>query len=298
MAKGKSGGGAKSAPKSEAVQAAQVVAKAAARPVPPQAKKAEAAEVKKQKSQTDAKNKAQESRDASRSSGRNSPKSKTNPSPGAIVTPKTGTQTPQNRSGGPSDNPESYSGGQEEFIEVNPVMDMVPPPIDFGPPQIEIVKTPTRNVTNISSLVPQFDAQYIQKILFENLSAIELSKVERHDTIEGINQRYSIISNLSEIRKKYEATKQLTIMDKFKPLTSIFTIDIENKIPQEDYIALQDLNATYKYLDENNGLIDREKGYWYIDTNGDLVIDLINIEKNQQIEVLIDTNGTIYKVES
>jgi hypothetical protein len=33
-------------------------------------------------------------------------------------------------------------------------------------------------------------------------------------------------------------------------------------------------------------------------TNGDLVIELINLEKNQQVEVLIDTNGTIYKVES
>jgi hypothetical protein len=29
-----------------------------------------------------------------------------------------------------------------------------------------------------------------------------------------------------------------------------------------------------------------------------LVIELINLERNQQVEVLIDTNGTIYKVES
>lgn len=159
------------------------------------------------------------------------------------------------------------------------------------------VRTPTRNVTDISSLVPQFDVEQIQKILFENLSAVELSKVERHDTIEGINQRYSIISNLSEIRKKYEATKQLTIMDKFKPLTSIYTINIQDKIPQEDYLALESLNLSYQYFDENNQLINREKGYYYIDTNGDLVIELINLERNQQVEVLIDTNGTIYKVE-
>jgi hypothetical protein len=161
------------------------------------------------------------------------------------------------------------------------------------------VKTPTRNITDIASLVPQYDAEYIQQILFENLSAIELSRVERHDTIEGINQRYSIISNLSEIRKKYEATKQLTIMDKFKPLTSIYTINIQDKIPQEDYLRLQDLNAEYQYLDESGDeIISREKGYYYFDNNGDLVIDLINIEKNQQVEILIDTNGTIYRVES
>ena len=173
------------------------------------------------------------------------------------------------------------------------------------------VKTPTRNITDIASLVPQYDAEYIQQILFENLSAIELSRVERHDTIEGIDQKYSIISNLSEIRKKYEATKQLTIMDKFKPLTSIYTINIQDKIPQEDYLILQDLvpkkgyttleglTSTYQYVDETgNEVVTRIKGHYYIDSNGDLVINLINLERNQQVEISIDTNGTIYRVES
>ena len=160
------------------------------------------------------------------------------------------------------------------------------------------VKTPTRNVTDIASLVPQYDVEEIQQLLFENLSAIELSKIERHDTIEGINQKYSIISNLSEIRTKYDSIKQLTSMEKFKPLTNIFTINIQDKIPQEDYLVLNNLNSTYQYIDENGAIVTRERGYYYIDTNGDLVIELINIEKNQQVEVLIDTNGTIYKVES
>jgi hypothetical protein len=188
----------------------------------------------------------------------------------------------------------------------SPISDASPMPVMPSPNPIgsigrvapEPVKTPTRNVTEISSLVPQFNAEHIQKILFENLSAVELSKIERHDTIQGIDQRYSIISNLSEITKKYEIIKQLTIMDKFKPLTSIYTINIQDKIPQEDYIELENLNSTYQYLDENNEIVEREKGHYYIDTNGDLVIELINLERNQQVELLIDTNGTIYRVES
>jgi hypothetical protein len=198
--------------------------------------------------------------------------------------------------------PGKYLKQQVKKIEVsgkeNPPMPVTPEPTKDTTTQQDQVKTPTRNITDISSLVPQFDPEYIKKILFENLSAVELSKIERHDTIEGINQRYSIISNLSEIRKKYEITKQLTVMDKFKPLTSIFTINIESKIPQEDYIKLQGLEATYQYLDENNKIVNREKGYYYIDTNGDLVIELINLERNQEVEILVDTNGTIYKVES
>jgi len=200
------------------------------------------------------------------------------------------------QSSGPSVSGGVSGGGQDEDFEVKTTtMTENPAPVVVPPPPV--VKTPTRNVTDISSLVPQYDAKQIQKILFENLSAIELSRVERHDTIEGIDQRYSIISNLSEIRKKYQQTKQLTVMDKFKPLTSVFTINIQDKIPQEDYIRLEKLNIAYQYLDENNSLIDREKGYYYFDTNGDLVIELINIEKSQQVEVQIDTNGTIYKVE-
>jgi hypothetical protein len=185
----------------------------------------------------------------------------------------------------------------QDSSESNPIMDPTPDIPRQEPVTDTVVKTPTRNVTDISSLVPQYDAEYIKKILFENLSAIELSIVERHDTIEGINQRYSIISNLSEIRKKYDIAGQLTVMDKFKPLTRIFTINIQDKIPQEDYIALEDLTATYQYLDENNEIVSREKGYYYIDTNGDLVIELIGLERNQEVEVQIDTNGTIYKID-
>jgi hypothetical protein len=200
------------------------------------------------------------------------------------------------KSSGPADTKTGPT--EEKFVESTPTMDPTPTPPATTVVETPVVRVPTRNVTDISSLVPQFNAEEIQRLLFENLSAIELSKIERHDTIEGIDQKYSIISNLSEIRKKYDMRKQLTIMDKFKPLTSIFTINIQDKIPQEDYIILESLNSTYKYLDENNKIVTREKGYYYIDTNGDLVIELINLERNQQVEVQIDTNGTIYKVES
>jgi hypothetical protein len=175
-------------------------------------------------------------------------------------------------------------------------MDETPTP-DSSSNISEPVRIAQRNVFDISSLVPELSPEHIAKILFENVSAIELSISERHDTIEGINQKYSIISNLSEIRKKYDAEKQLSTMDKLKPLTSIYAINIEDKIPKEDYIKLEGLESTYKYLDENNQIVDRQKGYYYIDTNGDLVIELINLERSQEVEVYIDTNGTIYKID-
>lgn len=280
---------------------------------PPQAAKAQASETKQQaavekKYTAPAKNKGESAQEASKQAKADAlkevqkipvrdahDKPTVKPTPPPPPPPVTKVKKSGSGSG-----PGTVSGDQEDDTTggSNPVMPPTPTPVVVETPKAAEPKTPTRDVTNISSLVPQFNAEHITKILFESLSAVELSIVERHDTIEGINQRYSIISNLSEIRKKYDIAKQLTVMDKFKPLTRIFTINIEDKIPQEDYIALEDLTATYQYLDENNKIVTREKGYYYIDTNGDLVIELINIERNQQVEVEIDTNGTIYKVES
>jgi hypothetical protein len=203
--------------------------------------------------------------------------------------------TPINNSPGPSG---TGNGGNNEYIDTNPQMDPTPEPVlEVISEESSPVRIAQRNVFDISSLVPELSPEHIAKILFENVSAIELSISERHDTIEGINQKYSIISNLSEIRKKYDAEKQLSTMDKLKPLTSIYAINIEDKIPKEDYIKLEGLESTYKYLDENNQIVDRQKGYYYIDTNGDLVIELINLERSQEVEVYIDTNGTIYKID-
>lgn len=272
---------------------------------PAPAAKSDDAEVKKQAAQKAAalkETKADDKKsvkDAKVAAGKVVVAPKPDPTPIPTPTPTPKPATSINKSAGPSG-----SGGGSGSFDLNdnvitvPPMPPTPTPVVVETPKAAEPKTPTRDVTNISSLVPQFNAEHITKILFENLSAVELSIVERHDTIEGINQRYSIISNLSEIRKKYDIAKQLTVMDKFKPLTRIFTINLEDKIPQEDYIVLEDLTATYQYLDENNQIVTREKGYYYIDTNGDLVIELINIERNQQVEVEIDTNGTIYKVES
>jgi hypothetical protein len=161
-----------------------------------------------------------------------------------------------------------------------------------------VVKTPTRDVLNISSLLPQESPERIKSLLFEQFSAIELSNVLRHDTVQGIDQKYLIISNLSDITRRYEISRSLTNMDRNNPLTAIYSIDLFSKIPDQNYITRNNLNATYQYLNENDELIDREKGYVYIDTNGDLIIELNNLEPSEFVQVQIDTNGTMYRVES
>jgi len=148
----------------------------------------------------------------------------------------------------------------------------------YTPPDT-IVRTPTRDVVEYSDN-DDIPVELITNLLFENLAANELIKYERHDTIEGTNVSYDIISNLSSIRKQFDPS---TLISRQKPDTSyfdIYNIKLEDKIPGK------------RYLIENS-----IENFYYIDTNGDLVIELDNMNPDELIEVQIDSGGTIYKVQ-
>jgi hypothetical protein len=145
------------------------------------------------------------------------------------------------------------------------------------PPTPAPVKMPSRDV--VSLVDPGIDSATIQNLLFENIGATELIKFTRHDTVDGINPYYDIISNLSDIKRKYDPASLISVQKPESSYFDVYTIKLDQKIPDQTY------------LDENN-LSD----YIYIDTNGDLVIELTNLASDEIIEVEIDTSGTIYEV--
>lgn len=212
------------------------------------------------------------------------PKPKPKPKPKPTV-PKTTPKTDTNN------NPNAGSSRTTTTPPSTPTPAPIPPGYS-----VSVVKNPTRDTLNIASLVPQTSAETISKLLFEQFSAVELSIIESNRTISGIEQHYSIISNLSEIREKYNATKSLTNIVR-GAIFNKYTIDLQSKIPGNDYIVSNGLDEEYSYIDENDVVITREKGFLYFDSNGDLVIELINMYPGEQVQVQIDRNGTIYKVE-
>jgi hypothetical protein len=155
----------------------------------------------------------------------------------------------------------------------------------YTPPDV-IVRIPERDIVNYQD--DDIPTELITNLLFENLGANELVKFERHDTVEGTNASYDIISNLSNIRRSLDPA---ALISRQKPDTSyfdIFNIKLENKIPTELYLR-------------NNPKIDatgevNTNDYVYIDQEGNLVIELVNIESDEILEVEIDSNGTIYEV--
>jgi hypothetical protein len=123
------------------------------------------------------------------------------------------------------------------------------------------------------------DVSEITFLVFEKLGAVELTKFTRHDTVDGINPFYNIISNLSAIKKEYDASNLISFQKSNDSLYNAFSIKLENKIPGDEYL-------------EDRGL----DSYIYIDDNGGLIIELINLTSDELIEVEIDTNGTIIEV--
>lgn len=171
-----------------------------------------------------------------------------------------------------------------------------PPPVPPSAQDLGVVKMPGRDVTDLSKLVPVEDADKIKAIFFNNMSALDLAQTLDAKTIDGVVENYSIISNPSEVRRRYDASKNLTIMDKLAPISGVFDINLDSKIPGESYIINNNLNNTYQYIDENDNLVTVQKNNLYIASNGDLVIEFENIRDDEIIQVQIDSNGTIYEV--
>lgn len=133
------------------------------------------------------------------------------------------------------------------------------------------VKIPTRDVVvNLDD--PGIDVAQIQNLLFENLSSLELTKFTKHDTVEGINPFYNVISNLSSINREFDPISLLSATKSSTSLFDVYGIDLINRLPED---------GNYAYIE-----------------NGNIVINLNNMGPNESLEIEIDSSGTIYRVRS
>ena len=140
------------------------------------------------------------------------------------------------------------------------------------------VKLPEKdNVISLSR--DNYDVAEITNLIFEKLGAVELTKFTRNDTVDGINPYYNIISNLDKIKKEFDPSNLISSQKSDTSLYNAFSIKLENKIPGDEYLSNLSLDS-----------------YLYIDSDGSLIIELINITSDELIEIEIDTSGTIVEV--
>jgi hypothetical protein len=112
-------------------------------------------------------------------------------------------------------------------------------------------------------------------LIFENIGGQELINIARTDIVNGQNVIYHPIKNLSSIYFKYNPQNILALQKTSEEYFKKFPIKLGDKIPTCG--TGPDCKTVY---------IDSE--------TGNLIINVINLEDDEQVEVQILINGKIY----
>ena len=117
-------------------------------------------------------------------------------------------------------------------------------------------------------------------LIFEDIGGHELITLSRNDLISGQTISYQPIKNISSLYLQYNPQNILNLQDTSVTIFKNFPIKIEKSLPLEG--------------------TGPGKKTVYLNPNGDLVIEVVNLEPDEQIDVQIlisgdRLSGTIYE---
>ena len=115
-------------------------------------------------------------------------------------------------------------------------------------------------------------------LIFENIGGQELINIARNDIVNGQQVSYQPIKNLSSIQQQYNPNNILGIQNTSDKYFANFSIKFENKIPETG----SGPNGSNVYLDN---------------ITGNLVIETVNMENDEQVEVEITVSGILYEAD-
>jgi hypothetical protein len=141
------------------------------------------------------------------------------------------------------------------------------------PPPPPIKSAPIDTVLFNDSLV---NPEIIADLLFENIGGQEILTIARHDTVNGQSVSYQPIKNLSGISQEYSSESLVKVKGTSKDIFGNFPIKLQGKIPNV-----------------GNGPDGRNI---YLDADGNIVIEFVNLEGGQEVEVQITSSGTIESI--
>ena len=113
-------------------------------------------------------------------------------------------------------------------------------------------------------------------LIFEDIGGHELINIARNDIINGQQVSYTPIKNLGLIQQTYNPNNILRLQSTSEKYFANFSIKLEEKVP----LVGNGPNGSNVYIDQ---------------TTGDLIIEGINMNKDELFEVELSLNGTIYE---
>lgn len=112
-------------------------------------------------------------------------------------------------------------------------------------------------------------------LIFEDIGGHELINIARNDIINGQQVSYAPIKNLGLIQQMYNPNNILRLQATSEKYFNNFSIKFEEKVP----LVGNGPNGSNVYIEQ---------------ATGDLIIEGVNINKDELFEVEISLNGTIY----
>jgi hypothetical protein len=137
------------------------------------------------------------------------------------------------------------------------------------------VKTATLDIILFDEESVPTDGMFDQ--IFENIGGQELISITRSDIVNGQKISYQPIKNLSAIQQRYNPNNILSLQQTADKFFAGFSIKLEDKIPET-----------------GNGTNGENV---YLNAAGDLVIEFINVNPDEQVETQISVSGTIYEAD-
>jgi len=121
-------------------------------------------------------------------------------------------------------------------------------------------------------------------LIFEDIGGTEILNIARTDLVNGQSVIYAPIKNLAQIYLKYNPQNILSLQETTGEIFDNFPIKLGRHVPSV-----------------GNG--PNGRNVYMNPINGNIVVDVINIERNEQVEIQIANTGstfddTIYTEES
>lgn len=150
-----------------------------------------------------------------------------------------------------------------------------PTPVALTPPPPPAKTAPIDTVLFNDDLVP---IEVMTDLIFENIGGQELINIARNDIVNGQQVSYSPIKNLTSIQQQYNPNNIISLQYTSDKYFANFPIKLDQKIP-----------STGNGPNGSNVYIEPE--------TGDLIIETINTQNDEQLDIQIVISGTIYEAD-
>jgi hypothetical protein len=141
----------------------------------------------------------------------------------------------------------------------------------------------TNTVKTASPSIILFDDEIVPieimtDLIFEDIGGQELINIARGDIVNGQKITYQPIKNISDIERQYNPNNIISLQKTSDTYFANFPIQIKDKTP-------------------NTGSGPNGENVYLSSVGNDLIIDVINMQNDEQVEIQIATDGTIYEAE-